>query len=94
MTRQNRIGRCPQRLGGRPNPGLRLGLDKKQEIRKALGTKDPACYGHFQATPLWSQHALGRQRAPNAVLTGGSSGLLTDCIGGILCPIPGSTTVS
>ena len=83
MTRQNRIGRCPQRLGGRP---LAPGLDNGQEIRKALGTEDPDCHAPFQAALPQGQHALGRQGAPDAVPAGGSSGFPTDCIGDILCP--------
>lgn len=82
------MGRCPQRLGGRPSPGL----DKGQEIRK--GTKDPACHAHFQTALPWGQHALGRQRVSDAVLAGGSTGLPADGVEGILCPRPGSTTVS
>lgn len=79
------MGRCPQRLRGRPSPGL----DKGQEIRK--GTK---CHGHSQTALPWGQHALGRQRVSDAVLAGGSSRLPTDGVEGILCPRPGSTTVS
>lgn len=89
MTRQNRISRCPQRLGGRPSPGL----DKGQEIRKALGTKDPACHAYFQAAPPWGQYPLGRQKVPDAVPAGGSSGLPTNGTGASCTPQSGSTTV-